>query len=59
LPQLEVALRGAPRDLSVVDRLDASHLAPLAPIDDVRASGAYRNDAVMTLLRRLLRSFAP
>jgi CO/xanthine dehydrogenase FAD-binding subunit len=27
-------------------------LAPLAPIDDVRGTAAYRLDAVATLLRR-------
>jgi CO/xanthine dehydrogenase FAD-binding subunit len=59
LPLLEAALRGAACDSSLADRLDASHLAPLAPIDDVRGSGPYRSDAAMTLLRRLLRSLAP
>jgi CO/xanthine dehydrogenase FAD-binding subunit len=58
LPLLEAALRGARCDSLLADRLDASHLAPLAPIDDVRGSVAYRNDAVLTLLRRLLRSLA-
>ena len=56
LPLLEAALRDARCDSSLADRLDASHLAPLAPIDDVRGSVAYRNDVVMTLLRRLLLS---
>jgi CO/xanthine dehydrogenase FAD-binding subunit len=56
LPLLEAALRGAACDSSLVDRLDVSHLVPLAPIDDVRGSGSYRSDAVITLLRRLLRS---
>jgi CO/xanthine dehydrogenase FAD-binding subunit len=58
LPTLEAALVGAPVDPSLADRVDAAHLAPLSPIDDVRASAVYRNDAVVTLLRRLLRSFA-
>ena len=30
-----------------------------SPIDDVRGSATYRRDAVVTLLRRLLASFAP
>jgi CO/xanthine dehydrogenase FAD-binding subunit len=58
LPPLEAALRGAPCDPSLADRGDLSHLDLLAPVDDVRGSVAYRNDAVTTLLRRLLRSLA-
>jgi CO/xanthine dehydrogenase FAD-binding subunit len=57
LPALEQALIGAPRD-QLADRVDAAQLAPLSPIDDVRGSAAYRQDAVITLLRRLLASFA-
>ncbi|HSI01928.1 MAG TPA: FAD binding domain-containing protein [Reyranella sp.] len=56
LPGLEAALAGAPID-RLSERVDATHLAPLAPIDDVRGSAAYRTDAVVTLLRRLLGSF--
>jgi CO/xanthine dehydrogenase FAD-binding subunit len=59
LPLLEAALSGAPCDSSLGERVEASHLAPLSPIDDVRGSSAYRNDAAMTLLRRLLRNLAP
>ena len=58
LAALEAALVGAALDPGIGDRVDAAHLAPLAPIDDVRASAAYRRDAVVTLLRRLLRSFS-
>ena len=47
------------RRSSTTDRVDPIHLAPLAPIDDVRGSGAYRNDVVLTLLRRLLQGLAP
>src|SRR5262249_38719916 len=62
LPMLEAALAGAPLlgapiDWKLGDRVDASHLASLSPIDDVRASAAYRSDAVVTLLRRLLGGF--
>ena len=32
----------------------AVHLAPLAPIDDVRAKSDYRNDASLTMVRRAL-----
>ncbi|MBV8408479.1 MAG: FAD binding domain-containing protein [Alphaproteobacteria bacterium] len=59
LPLLEAALRGATDASSLADRAHPAHLAPLSPIDDVRGSGAYRIDAAMTLLRRLLRSVAP
>jgi len=57
LPALEVALAGAPVS-SLAERVDATHLAPLSPIDDVRSSAVYRRDAVVTLLHRLLRGFA-
>jgi CO/xanthine dehydrogenase FAD-binding subunit len=57
LPALEAALVGAPRD-RLADRVEAAQLAPLAPIDDVRGSATYRRDAVVTLLLRLLASFA-
>jgi CO/xanthine dehydrogenase FAD-binding subunit len=57
LPALEANLVGAPI-AELAERVDATHLAPLSPIDDVRGSAAYRRDAVVTVLRRLLRSFA-
>jgi CO/xanthine dehydrogenase FAD-binding subunit len=57
LPALEAVLVDAPIT-ALAERVDAAHLAPLSPIDDVRGSAAYRRDAVVTLLRRLLRSFA-
>jgi CO/xanthine dehydrogenase FAD-binding subunit len=59
LPALEAALAGAPLDRRLGERLAPAHLAPLAPIDDMRGSAAYRGDAVATLLRRLLDGFAP
>ena len=58
LPTLEAALTGAPLDGRLADRVEASHLAPLSPIDDVRGSAAYRSDATATVLRRLLRGLA-
>ena len=58
LPALEAALAGAPFDGRLADRVDAAHLAPLSPIDDVRGSAAYRSDAVVTVLRRLLEGLA-
>jgi CO/xanthine dehydrogenase FAD-binding subunit len=59
LPRLEAALAGAPLDGRLAERVEAAHLAPLAPIDDVRGSAAYRSDAVVIVLRRLLDGFAP
>jgi len=59
LTKLEAALEGAPLDARLADRVEVSHLAPLSPIDDVRGSAAYRSDAVVTVLRRLLKGFAP
>ena len=58
LPALEAALAGAPLDRRLADRVEAAQLAPLSPIDDVRGSAGYRSDAVVTLLRRLLRGLA-
>jgi CO/xanthine dehydrogenase FAD-binding subunit len=58
LPELEAALAGAPLDRRLADRVEVSHLAPLSPIDDVRGSAAYRSDAVVTVLRRLLAGFS-
>lgn len=53
LPALEAALAGAPlREMA--SRVSPEHLAPLAPIDDVRGTATYRLDAVATQLRRLL-----
>lgn len=52
LPEAENAvLRG--------EKLTTAHLAPLAPIDDVRGSAAFRNDAALTLLRRAVAELAP
>lgn len=57
LPALEAALRGvALRDAADVPQV--AHLASVAPIDDIRASAAYRRAAALTLLRDLLRGLA-
>ena len=58
LPSLEDALRGCALDAGLADIPDPSHLAPLEPIDDIRATAAYRLDATLTLLRRALRELA-
>lgn len=49
LPALEAALAGQRPDPALVG---PEHLAPLAPIDDVRATAAYRQEATLELLRR-------
>ena len=53
LPGLEAALVGT-RAADVVAIPNEQHLAELQPIDDVRASAAYRREAALTLLRRAL-----
>ena len=58
LPALEAALVGAALDRRLPERVSREHLAPLAPIDDVRGSAAYRLDAAVTLVRRVLAGFA-
>lgn len=54
LPELEAALLGCAADATLGDRVTSGHLATLAPIDDVRASAAYRADAAFTVVRRAL-----
>ncbi len=51
LPALEAALAGLLPDPALVSE---DHLAPLSPIDDVRASAAYRRAATLVLLRRAI-----
>jgi CO/xanthine dehydrogenase FAD-binding subunit len=59
LPALEAGLRGSPAGSDLGSVVAPAHLEPLAPIDDLRASAAYRLDATLTLLRRALRSGVP
>lgn len=57
LPALEAALLG----LDVAQAAEVPHtvhLAPLAPIADIRASAEYRADAALVLLRDLLAGFS-
>lgn len=54
LPALEAALAGRPIDGELGRIVEPSHLAPLQPIDDIRATADYRRDASLTLLRRIL-----
>ncbi|MGK7864196.1 FAD binding domain-containing protein [Falsiroseomonas sp. E2-1-a4] len=53
LPGLEAALVGADRRLAA-QMVQPHHLELLAPIDDIRASAAYRRDAALVLLQDLL-----
>ncbi len=55
LPALEARLLGAAADADLGALVRSEDLAPLTPIDDLRASAAYRLDATATLLQRALR----
>lgn len=52
LPALEAALAGRALSPALAEIAEAAHLAPLAPIDDVRGTAAYRREAALTLIRR-------
>lgn len=54
LTALERALVGIPARTGLGKTVLAEHLAELSPIDDVRATAAYRNDAALTLVGRTL-----
>jgi CO/xanthine dehydrogenase FAD-binding subunit len=54
LTDLEAAIAGLAGDVQPSSRLRPGHLAALAPIDDVRASAAYRLDAALDLVGRAL-----
>ena len=54
LPELEAALVGKHMDAALGAHATASHLQPLTPIDDVRASRSYRTEAALTLVKRTL-----
>lgn len=58
LARLEEALRGQRIGPELADIPERGHLAPLAPIDDVRGTADYRSDAVLTLIRRALAELA-
>lgn len=51
LPALEAALAGRPLAAAAA-AVTADHLAPLAPIDDVRGTAHYRTAAALELTRR-------
>lgn len=54
LPALEAALRALPPGIAPLGALRPEHLAPLAPIDDVRATASYRTDAALDLVGRVI-----
>ncbi len=54
LTALERALAGAPARTGLGGFASTEHLARLSPIDDVRATAIYRNDAALTLVGRAL-----
>jgi CO/xanthine dehydrogenase FAD-binding subunit len=55
--ELEAALIGLPADSRLQALVSPEHLHCLSPIDDVRASAAYRRHAVLVIIRRALDSF--
>jgi CO/xanthine dehydrogenase FAD-binding subunit len=54
LPGLERALIGKPARPGLGRAVLPEHGAPLSPIDDIRATAAYRRDAALVLVRRAL-----
>ena len=58
LPALEAALKGEVATSNLARLVKPEHLAPLRPIDDVRASADYRAEAALVVLRRLLAELA-
>ena len=55
LRELEQSLIGCAGS-KIAQHVTSEHLASLSPIDDIRATGAYRRDASLTLVRRALRA---
>jgi CO/xanthine dehydrogenase FAD-binding subunit len=58
LTALESVLAGRRLAPGIGAVVSPTHLAPLAPIDDVRATAAYRGDAAVTLVARALEKLA-
>jgi CO/xanthine dehydrogenase FAD-binding subunit len=57
LPLLEQALVGA-KLADMAEIATASHLSPLAPIDDVRGTAEYRREAALVCVKRVLEGLA-
>jgi len=58
LTELEKALVGIGAETSFGQAVNAQHLAPISPIDDIRATADYRLEAARTLVRRALEECA-
>lgn len=58
ISSLEAALMGQPIDEHLADRACPNQFAKLAPIDDVRASAAYRQSMALEVTRETLRQIA-
>jgi CO/xanthine dehydrogenase FAD-binding subunit len=58
LPELERALVGQQARPGLGQHVEPEHLAHLSPIDDVRATAAYRSDAARILVERALEACA-
>jgi CO/xanthine dehydrogenase FAD-binding subunit len=58
LPSLEAALASRTLAPGIGALVAATHLAPLAPINDVRGTAEYRGDAAATLVARALEKLA-
>lgn len=54
LPELERLLLGKPAATGIGELVTPEHLRELSPIDDVRATAAYRRDAARSLVARAL-----
>ena len=54
LPELETLLTGQDMTADLGDFVTTEHMAPLTPIDDVRATAVYRMRATEELVRRVL-----
>jgi CO/xanthine dehydrogenase FAD-binding subunit len=56
LRELEAALIGMSADSALQALVSREHLHSLSPIDDVRATAAYRRDAALIMIRRILKT---
>lgn len=56
LPGLEARLLGRTLGPELVSEVTRDDLAPLSPISDIRGTAAYRQDAALVLVRRLLQT---